>query len=121
MVFAKLTDLRNLENFKDNIPADANISDMECKIDSIQFTVNPVGKIGLRIVEKEEFKTIKFGAENSPIDFSLWIQLEPAEANETKLKITLKAKLPSMIKMMIGNKLQGFVDQMANGLTKIEY
>jgi len=121
VVFAKLADLNNLESFKDKIPAEANITDFECDTDSIRFNVNPVGKIGLRIIEREEFKTIKLGAENSPIDFSLWIQLVSISQTETKLKITLKADLPMMIKMMVGSKLEDFVNQMAKGLSKIEY
>ncbi|MDA3846234.1 MAG: hypothetical protein PF505_06795 [Vallitaleaceae bacterium] len=121
MVFAKLTDLTNLEQFKDKIPADANISDIECDTESVHLNVSPIGKIGLRIVEKEEFKTIKFAADQSPIEFNIWIQLVPSTDSETKLKATLKAELPAMIKMMMGNKMQDIVNQVATALTKLDY
>ncbi len=121
VVFAKLSDLNNLESLKDKVPSEAGISDMVCDTDTVSFNVNPVGKITLRIIEREEFKTIKFASENSPITFNLWIQLVSKEENDTKLKVTLKADIPSMIKMMVGSKLKDFINQFADGLTKVSY
>jgi hypothetical protein len=121
MVFAKLSDLNNLAVLKEKVPPESGVSEMTYDMDTVSFNVNPVGKITLRIVERTEYKTIKFEAENSPIAFNLWIQLVEKSENETKLKVTLKADLPMMIKMMLGSKLQDFIDQFANGLTKIEY
>jgi len=121
MVFAKLSDLNNLAILKEKLPAESGVSEMTYDRDTVSFSVNPVGKITLRIVERVEYKTIKLEAENSPIAFNLWIQLVEKAENDTKLKVTLKAELPMMIKMMLGSKLQNFIDQFANGLTKIEY
>lgn len=121
MVFAKLSDLNNLAILKDKVPAESGVSEMTYDRDTVSFNINPAGKITLRIVERVEYKTIKLEAENSPIAFNLWIQLVEKAENDTKLKVTLKADLPMMIKMMLGSKLQDFIDQFANGLTKIEY
>ncbi len=121
VVFATLTDLSKAAQFLDKIPEDANISDISCSTETIFFTVNPVGKIGLKIIEKEPHKTIKFGSINSPIEFTLWIQLVTAAEQETKMKITLKAAIPSMIKIMLDNKLEKFVNQLADGIAKINY
>jgi carbon monoxide dehydrogenase subunit G len=121
VVFATLSDLRNLERLRDKIPAEAGISDMTCDADSVSFSVNPIGKISLRIVEREEPKIIKFASENSPFAFNLWIQLVSKTDTETHLKITLKADVPMMIKMMFGSKLQDFVNRFAEGLAKVEY
>jgi carbon monoxide dehydrogenase subunit G len=121
VVFAKLSDLKNLEILKEKIPADAGISNFECDTDWIRFNINPVGKIGLVVLERETPKTIKLGAENSPIDFNLWIQLVPLDDSATKMKITLKADIPPMIKMMAGSKLEDFVNQLASGLSKIQF
>lgn len=121
VVFAKLGDLRNLASIKDKIPAEAGISDMHCEEDSILFSINAVGQIKLNVIEREAFKTIKLGAENSPIDFNLWVQLVPTNDTETAMKLTLKAELPTMVKMMLGNKLKDMVNQLAKGFSKIEY
>lgn len=121
VVFAKLGDLRNLEVIKDKIPSEANISDFSCEVDSINFTINAVGRMSLKVIDREPFKTIKLGAENSPIDFNLWIQLAPTKEAETAMRVVLKAELPMMVKMMLGNKLQEMVNQLAKGFSKIDY
>ncbi len=121
VVFAKLSDLRNIESFKDQIPENAGVKDIFCDEDSVSFSVNPVGQLTLRIIEREELKTIKFGADNSPVPFNMWIQLVGVSDAETKMKLTFKADLPMMVKMMLGNKLEGFINQFAEILSKINY
>lgn len=121
VVFAKLSDLTNLAGFVDKVPAESGISDVTCDKDTVSFNIKPAGKITLRIIEREEPKTIKFQSDNSPIAFNLWIQLVSKDENDTKLKVTMKADLPMMFKMMLDSKLKDFVNQFAGGLAKITY
>lgn len=121
MVFAKLANLKNLEALKENIPSNAPIQDIDVDVNSIHFSIQPIGKMGLRIIERNEFDSIKLEAENSPVSFNTLIQFIPINKDETNLKITLNAEIPMMIKMMLGNKLEDFVNQLAEALTKIEY
>jgi carbon monoxide dehydrogenase subunit G len=121
VVFAKLSDLSNIEKLKDQIPENTGISDLKCDMDSVSFKINPVGQIGLRIIEREAYKTIKLEADNSPVPFNMWIQLVGKEDGSTKLKLTIRTELPMMIKMMLGSKLQGFINQFADMLAKINY
>lgn len=88
-----LSDLNNLQRLKEMIPADkiTQIKSMSFDTDSCTFDVNPIGKITLRIIEREPQKTIKFVADNSPIPLNMWIQLVSLNENETKTKITVKA------------------------------
>lgn len=109
------SDLRNLEKFKDRIPSD-KIKDIEFDTDSCRFSVDPIGKVGLVIVDKEEGKTIKFGAENSPVEANMWIQLKEVEENVTKMKLTIKANLPFLIKPMVDGKLKEFINQLSQAL-----
>lgn len=120
-VYGKLSDLRNVDAMKDELPAEVGIKDIKCEQDSISFNVNPVGDVKLVIVEREEPKTIKFGAEKLPVQFNMWIQLIEKEENVTKMKLTIKAELPIMIKMMVGNKLKDFINKLADGLASIQY
>ena len=70
---------------------------------------------GLKIVDKEPNKTIKFtGNDKIPFEFFVWIQLKMVAPYDTRLKITLKAKLNMMMKMMVGKKLQSGIDSMAD-------
>jgi len=119
IVYQKLTDLSNLEKVKDKIPQD-KMKDIEFDADSFRFTVDPVGKIGLRIINKEENKTIKFKSEQSPIDFFVWIQLKEVD-DQTKAKLTLEAELNPFIKGMVSKPLQEAVDKLADLIAGFPY
>jgi hypothetical protein len=120
IVFEKLSDLSNLEKVKDKIPQD-QLKDVEFDADSFRFTINPVGKIGLRIIEKEPNKTIKFKSELAPIDFFVWIQIKEITETETKVKLTLEADLNPFIKGMVAKPLQEAIDKLANLITSFPF
>jgi len=125
-VFAKLSDLSQLqpviEKYKEQMPEDkVKIKDITLNPDSVYVNVDPVGQVGLKIIETEPFKTIKFAADRSPLDFNFWIQLVEKEPGDTKLRLTLRADIPFFMKPMIGGKLEQGIEMMAEALTKIEY
>ena len=120
-VFAKLSDLSNVEAMKDKIPAEAGLKDLTCDKDSISFSVNPVGNVKFKIIEREEPKTIKFAADGSPIEVNMWIQLVEKEENLTKMRLTLKADLPMMVKMMVDGKLKDGINKVADVLANLNY
>lgn len=104
------------------------LKDVELTPDSIAIPSPMVGTISLRIIEREENKTIKFETDQSPIEANMWIQLLPT--NEivlpdgslgSRLKLTLKADLNPMVKMMIGSKLEEGIDKFADMLAMIRY
>jgi len=64
---------------------------------------------------------VKFETEQSPISANLWIQVLPDTAAGTKMRLTLKADLNPMIKMMIGKKLEEGIDKFADMLAMIPY
>lgn len=123
MIFNTLGDLSNLQKIKEvNLEGQDKfndyLKDMECSEDLVLITVPGFGKVGLRVIEREPFKTIKLQAENSPVAANAWIQLVPISENETKMRITIKAELPMMIKMMVDSKLKKGVDALADGIAK---
>lgn len=119
-VYARLSDLTNLESMKDKIPAD-KIQDLAFDSDTLSFSINPVGKVTLRIVEREPYKCIKFETTHSPLPFNLWIQLAPLSDSECKIKLTIKAEINPFIKGMIQKPLQEGLEKMADLLSKISY
>lgn len=119
-VYTRLSDLNNLEKAKNKIPED-KIKNMECDRDSCRFTIDPAGEIEIRVVEREEPKTVKFGSEKSPIPFFLWIQLVPVSETETKIKLTIKAELNPFIKGMISKPLQDGINKLADVLAALPY
>jgi hypothetical protein len=120
-IFDILSDFNNLEKYKGNIPENDNIKDIVCTADSCEFTVNPVGKIGLRIVERTPSSEIALKSEQSPIKFLMWIHLEQVNENETQLKIMLDADINVILKGMITGPIQKFIDILSTQLTNLTY
>ena len=80
-IFRVISDLNNIDKFKNRIPDE--ISDLKYDMDSCQFSINPVGEMGIRIIEREPNKTVKFSAEKSMIGFNLWIQTKQVAPDDT--------------------------------------
>ena len=118
VVFGILSDLNNLDKIAQNPELAGKIKDLQFDTDSCSFAVDALGRVGFRIIEREPFKTIKFESESTPVHINVWIQLKQVAENDTRMKLTLKAELPAMIKMMVGSKLQDGVNAVAEVLAK---
>ena len=119
-VYRNISDLSNLERVRDRVPQD-KLQDFQFDSDSVQVSVSPVGTIKLRICEREENKCVKFETEQSPMPFNLWIQVLPVNATESKMKVTVKADIPFMLKGMVSGPLQDGVEKIADALSQIPF
>ena len=119
-VYRNISDLTNLERVRDRVPED-KLKDFQFDSDSVQVSVDPVGVIKLRIIEREENKCVKFEAEQSPLPFNLWIQVLPVTAETSKMKVTVKADIPFMLKGMVAGPLQDGVEKIADALAQVPY
>ena len=120
-IYKVLSNLQNLERVKDLIPKD-KIQEMEIEPDRVRLKVDGLAqKITIAIVDRIENDTVKFGAEGIPMNANFWIQLKELAPNDTRIKLTLKADIPMMFRMMIGNKLQTGLDQAAEMLAQFPY
>ena len=121
IVFAVLSNLENINHFRDVIPQD-KLQDMEVSSDRVRFKIEGLGqKIAILIVEKEEYKTIKYGAESLPVPLNVWIQLKQMAENDTRIRITIKTDMPAMFKMMFDSKIQQGLDQAIDMLCQVPY
>lgn len=132
-VYNTLSDLRNLqglkeryEQVKDNIPAEERekmeqLKNLTFDADSISIEAPMVGAIKMRIIDREEPKTIKFETENSPVPFNFWIQLLPTSDVSCKMKLTIKADLNPFIKGMVKKPLEEGIEKIATVLAMIPY
>ena len=119
VVFGILSDLNNLKQIQDKTALTDKVKNLQFDTDSCSFEVTGIGKVGFRIIERESFKTIKFESEHAPVKVNAWIQLIKVSDNETHMKLTLKAELPTMIKMMVDKKLKEGVNMVADVLVKV--
>ncbi len=121
VVFAVLSNLNNLQRFTDAIPQD-KVKELEITTDAIRMKIDGLAqKFTIRIVEKEPYKTIKFGVENLPMEANLWIQLKQVAEQDTRIKLTIKADIPMMFRMMFEKKLQQGLDQAVDMLCQVPY
>ncbi|MDR3219722.1 MAG: SRPBCC family protein [Dysgonamonadaceae bacterium] len=120
VIYEALSDLNNLELFKDKIPGD-KINEFSFDRDTCSFTVNPVGKVKFLIVNREPPETIKFVADESPVEVNMWIQLKEESPEETKMKLTIQAELNPFLKPMLSKPLQDGINKIADVLAVVPY
>lgn len=129
-IYKLVSDLNNIAKMKNMIPVGMKeqfgdklkvLETMECDTDSVYFEAPMVGRMGIVVVEREENKVVKFGGNPAPCEFNFWIQMKQTSETESAIKLTLKADLPFMIKMMAGSKIKDGIEKLADMLTKVDY
>ena len=120
-VYSVFSNLKNLERVKDLIPKD-KVQELEIEAESVRMKVDGLGqKITILIVDKTENEVIKYGAEGIPMDVNFWIQMKEVAPMDTRIKLTLKADIPMMFKMMLDKKIQQGIDQAAAMIAQFPY
>ncbi len=136
-VYSTLSNLENLrplldkaqndeklkEKIRESGQADAldALANIQLTSDSVSVPAAMIGSVSLTIVEREENKCIKFVTDKSPIKGTLWIQVLPLTDTTSKMKLTVDADIPFMLKAMVGSKLKNGIEQLASGLAMIKY
>jgi len=115
-VYSFLSDIRNLDPL---IPED-KVQDWTSTEDSCSFSIPKAGNIKLRITEKEPNKHIKVEPEGaSPLSFALYIQMKELDETDTRIKLTFRSEMNSMMKMMLAGPLKKGLDQIIDTVNKI--
>ncbi|WP_418992756.1 polyketide cyclase [Alistipes sp.] len=85
-----------------------------CSFKAKGFTVK------LRMEERAEPRHVKIVGDDGgvPLDFAFWIQLHKVSDADTRMRLVLHVELNTMMKMMIGGKLQTAIDQIAEGVAR---
>jgi carbon monoxide dehydrogenase subunit G len=119
-VYRNISDLSNLERVRDRIPSD-KLQDFTFDSESVSVSVAPVGQISLRICDRQEPKCVKFESVQSPMPFHLWIQVLPVTETTSKMKVTVDADIPFVLKAMVSGPLQEGVEKIAQALAQLPY
>ena len=109
-----------ITNFSLLTPAVADkVEEWQASEDQCSFKVKGF-TVALRIAEKVENKHVKITGDGGtvPMDFAFWIQLHEVSESDTRIRLVLHAELNMMMRMMIGKKLQGGLDQAVEGFAK---
>ena len=117
-VYDFLSDFNNFEQF---IPGD-KAKDWKSDESKCSFKVDGIGEVGLEIMEREPNKLIKItGSGMANVEFYMWIQLKDLEENDTRVKLTMKADLNPMIKMVATNPLKNFLEIIITKMENFSY
>lgn len=120
IVYDTVSDLTNMERVKERMPED-KIQEFTFDHDSLSVEVSPVGRITLRIIEREEPKCVKFETAESPLPFFFWIQLLPVTDHSCKMRLTIKTDLNPFMKTVVAGPLKDALEKMADIIAGIKY
>ena len=127
-VYDKLSNLENLKNLMDKIPADRIPEDKRSMFENIRITPDtievpggPMGNLTFRVVERKAPELIKHNGEGLPIALSLSMHLAPASENTSKAKVDIDIDIPAMLKPMVGGQIQKMASQFGDVLGAIPF
>ncbi len=109
-----------IEKFSNFTPIlGAKVENWKADDNTCSFTAKGMN-FALKIADREQDKMIKIvpGEGGVPFQFTFWIQLKQVGDNDTRIRMVLDVELNMMLKMMIGGKIQGMLDQFAEGMAK---
>ena len=108
--------ISDFNNFRQFIPED-KVKGFQSTEDNCRFNITGAGEIGLKILEKIPTHTIKITGEGmSNQSFIFWVQLKGVSDNDTRIKLTIKADLNPVLKMMASKPLQNFLDKLVEAM-----
>lgn len=120
-IYRVMSNLTNIEKVKHLIPQD-KVKEIIAEEDNVRFKVDGLGPmIGIRIEDRIENDTIKYCLDNIPMEGHCWVQLKEMGPGDTRIRLTIKADMPMMIKMMVGKKLQEGLDMAATMLAQMTF
>jgi carbon monoxide dehydrogenase subunit G len=106
-VFAFVTNIRNFERF---IPQGA-ITNWKAERELCSFNVTMIGNVNLRLSEKEMYnKVVYTGDALKKNDFSVVLHISGSGRDTSEVKVSLKANLSPMLKMMTVKPIDRFME-----------
>ena len=114
-VFSFAADMRNFRRF---IPAET-FTDLDFSQDSCSFSVNPVGKVSIRLKEKVMFSKIVFSG-NAILqnDFDMILSLQETPGRNSEIIVSLEAEMNPLLKMAVAEPLNKFLETFVEEIEK---
>lgn len=115
-IYSFLSDCNNFQQFATHDKVQNWQSDNE----SCSFTVDGIGDLSFRIVDKQPSNLIKFSIENAQAEnIFLWIQLKNVNNDDTRIKLTAKLDINPLAKMFVSKPLKQGLDKIVETLEKV--
>ncbi|MDR0712646.1 MAG: SRPBCC family protein [Bacteroidales bacterium] len=112
-VYDFVSDCNNFKPLANHGP----VKDWTSDSDSCGFSVENIGRLSFRIVDREPGKFVKFAIDNPQAEnVFLWVQLKDSGLNNTRIKLTTKLNVNPMLKMLISSPLKRALDKIVDTL-----
>lgn len=104
------TDIRNFRQF---IPENAGIRDMEMNSESCSFNIVSMGKVSGYLAEKHPFSKIVFnGTVFQENDFSVRMDISSTDEGKAEVIVLVEAEMNPFLRMMVTNSVQSFLEKL---------
>lgn len=115
-IFDFVTDIRNFKQF---VPENASINELNVNRESCSFNISPVGNVNVNLSEREPYnKVVYSGSALQSNDFSLTLNIKETTAGKAEVQIELAAKLNPLLKMMIAKPVDSFLEKVIDEMEK---
>lgn len=100
------------------LPSD-KMKNWKAEAESCSFTVDGLGDVGLKIVDKELFNKVKYvGFGKVPFNFYLSVLLNGNSSNGTEVQVVVDAKLNPLIKMVASSQIKKFIQMLGEAIAQ---
>ncbi|MDO9579407.1 MAG: hypothetical protein Q7J06_02405 [Bacteroidales bacterium] len=114
-VFNFVTDMRNFDQF---IPH-GTINNWKAEIDSCSFNVAMLGTVSFLLAEKEMYnKVVYTGDALKKNDSTLVLDITEKSKNSAEVKVSLKADINPMLKVMDAKPIEQFLEILINEMER---
>ncbi len=108
--------LSDFSVFSALVPED-KVREWEASPDHCSFQVDGIGKVALRVVERQPFSLIRASIETSYAEnVFLQLNLHSTAPYETVVSLELQADINPMVRMMVAGKVQEFLDKLVDAM-----
>lgn len=115
-IFDFVTDIRNFKQF---VPDNASVNELNIDRESCSFNISPVGSVKVNLSEKEPHKKVVYnGSALQSNDFSLILNIKETAAGKAEVQIILAAKLNPLLKMMVAKPVDNFLEKVVDEMEK---
>lgn len=118
-VYEKLADTRNLERMAASVPSD-KLKDIKVSDGCLTFPTM-MGDISLKLSEVQPYDSIRYCTVQSPVPFTLNIQLGRPTASQCTLQLVGELELSPFLLKMAQKPITDALNRIAEALTMINY
>jgi hypothetical protein len=115
-IYTFLSDCNNFRHFA----AGDKVKDWQSDAEQCSFSVDSVGAVSIRIVERKPNDLVKFAIENAQAEnILLWGQLKEANTENTRVKLTAKLDVNPLLRLVVPKPLKQGLDKIVETLERI--